>query len=298
MLSLAPLRYRDVMARPDGPIDRIESYPLTVLGRRHYQANAFLRPGLRIGVRVPAVYGSADGSGTHRSVVIARHMAISEALERWAFRVASRGPDRARYGFDLDPSSNGMAAFPGSGRDSARRHARHEAIERYCLIAWWQGLLPAVPRATAWPGVAAVEIMQQFGGSSVAIVYQEVEEDLYVYGHAAAEDFEGACRRAAVEMARNELVMRRYRTMDSGRPPIDAQIADLFERRSVHFSYREGFAKFRSKVGLPGADWTCPELVFDGEIVGPWSEYTTVWRTLYLPPSREYLDRESLCFFW
>lgn len=298
MLSLAPLRYRNVMARLGGPIEHVECYPLAVLDRRQYQANAFLRPGLRVAVKAPSVYGAADGSGTHRSALIARHMAISEALERWAFHVSSRGPDRSRYGFDVDPSSNGMAAFPGSGGEPARRHARFEAIERYCLIAWWQGLLSALPRATKLAGVSAVEIEHRFAAAAVAILYREADENLFVYGHAAAEDFDAACRRASIELARNELVMRRFRSLDTNGSADLSRIPDLFERRSVHFSYREGFADFRRRVGRPGTGWRDPQVAFDGEVTGPWSEFTTVWRTVFVPPSREFLDRDSLCFFW
>jgi molybdate transport system substrate-binding protein len=39
-------------------------------------------------------------------------MAISEAMGRWASHSTANSDDPAEFGFDVDPSSNGMAAFP------------------------------------------------------------------------------------------------------------------------------------------------------------------------------------------
>ena len=138
MISLAALRYRNVLAAHGGPVERIETGEFPVRSRRMFQANARLSPGLTR-KRQMSIYSDADGTGTHRIASIARHMAVSEALERWAFHATVRSERAAEFGFDVDPSSNGMAAFPGVLRRNARRKAMLEAVERFCLIALWEG---------------------------------------------------------------------------------------------------------------------------------------------------------------
>lgn len=299
MLSLAPLRYRHAMDPASGPIGRVDSFNLPVMDRKLFHANAFLRPGLVRAQRANAVYGTADGSGTHESAVVARHMAVSEALERWAFHEVSRSAQRATFGFNVDPSSNGMAAFPGLGTSRARRTAWLEAIERFCLIGWWHGSVGSTRRPSPWNDIHAVEFLHGFDGVSVVLLIRESEPDLIVYGHAAGETFEAACNRALVELVRSELVLRRHRSLNPG--PIErslATVTDLFERRCLFFSTAAGFRAVISRGRQFVREWRRPRVVFDGEITGPWTEFTTVWRVVLEPPTNEFLQRRDDWFFW
>lgn len=299
MLSLAPLRYRHAMDPASGPIGRVDLFDLPVPGRRLFHANAFLKPGLVNRPRNNAVYGNADGSGAHESVAVARHMAVSEALERWAFYAVSGGPRRAEYGFDVDPSSNGMAAFPGIGTGAAQKAAWHEAIERHCLIGWWHGSVGATRRPAPWNGFHAIEFIHGFKGVSVVLLIREAEPELIVFGHAAGATFEAACKRALVELARSELVIRRHRTLHPG--PVGRRLAtvtELFERRSLFFSTPEGYRAVLAKGRQFVREWKEPRVVFDGRIPGPWEEFTTVWRVVLEPPTMEFLQRRDDWFFW
>ena len=141
MLSLASLRYRSVLAADGGPVQSIEAGEFPVFGRRLFQANARLKQGL-VPQRRLQIYSDADGTGTHASPMVARHIAVSEALERWAYHSTVRSERRADFGFDIDESSNGMAAFPGFSRAPARRGAVLEAVERFCLLNWWELMRP------------------------------------------------------------------------------------------------------------------------------------------------------------
>ena len=144
MLSLAALRYRNILAAHGGPVERIETGEFSVCGRRMFQASAVLRDNLTKR-RKRTIYGDCDGTGTHRSAAVARHMAVSEAMERWAFHATVRSERAAEFGFDVDPSSNGMAAFPGLLRTQARRkHFRRRQTssrvatfaEAFSSISW------------------------------------------------------------------------------------------------------------------------------------------------------------------
>src|SRR3978361_182956 len=114
MFSLAAFRYRNVLSVDGGPIDSVESVAVPVCGRQRVQANARLSPGLGRANNA-VIYGDSDGTGTHGDGTVARNMAVSEALERWAFHSVVCSERAEEFGFEIDPSSNGMSAFPGIG---------------------------------------------------------------------------------------------------------------------------------------------------------------------------------------
>jgi len=266
-----------------------------VCGRRMIQANARLSAGLTPR-RALSIYSDADGSGTHPRASVARHMAVSEALERWAFHSVVRSPQAAEFGFDVDPSSNGMSAFPGLVRSNARRKAMLESVERYSLIAWWEGRAAGRPFETDWPGVSAVAIDGPFGGVTV-IVYARTEFGGYAYGHAAEESFGAACERAVVELARHEWVLRSsWLSVLSGemRRP-----RDLFERRCLYFASEAGHEAFQRRLRTaPASAMARPEVICDRDIPGPWAEYATVWRFALRPVSDAFLRAGDDYFFW
>lgn len=292
-LSLAALRYRDVFADDGGPIERVLTGDFSILGQPHKQANAFLRPELTAGKSTFAIYGQADGTGSAGSAAIACHMAISEALERWAFLAVHNRPEGRRYGFDVDRSSNGMAAFPGMFRSQAASRARLEALERFALIAWWDGRLPATRMGSPFPGVDLVRIHHDAGEGEVVILVQRTRAGVS-YGHAAGRTIRAAALRAAVELARSDFVLVAHKARGAL-----VQAANFFERRALHYSTEEGYAAFEARL-LAGPHRPAPRWVtaFDGEIPGPWSRWATVWRHAVVMPTDEYLDPHSNFFFW
>jgi ribosomal protein S12 methylthiotransferase accessory factor YcaO len=295
MLSLAALRYRNVLAAHGGPVERIESGVFPVCGRRMIQANAWLSAGLTPR-RALSIYSDADGSGTHPRASVARHMAVSEALERWAFHATVRSARAEEFGFDVDPSSNGMSAFPGIVRTHARRKALLESVERYCLMSWWEGRAEGRMFETDWPGVSAAAIDGPFGGVTV-ITFARTEYGGYAYGHAAEASFGAACERAVVELARHEWVLRSsWLAFVSGQKSAPQ---DLFERRCLFFATPEGHEHFLRRLRTrPTGAMVRPTVVCDRDIPGPWAEYATVWRFAMRPPSEEFLHAGDEYFFW
>jgi hypothetical protein len=100
--------------------------------------------------------------------------------------------------------------------------------------------------------------------------------------------------RAAVELARADFVITAYRAKGAL-----VKAANFLERRAVHFSTETGYAQFRDRLARkpdkPAPSW---RPVFDGEIRGPWSRWTTVWRCAVAMPTAAYLDPKSDFFFW
>lgn len=295
MLTIAGIRYRNVMAAHGGPISFVQTGETSVYGRTMFQSNVHLDAALLPPRQRFVMYGNADGTGTHPVAAVARHMAISEAIERWAFRVVSKSPDRVLYGFDTDRSSSGMAAYPGLFAYQSRQRALAEAIERFSLIAWWEGRLPGQLRDTEWPGISAVEITSPFKEARAVIVFKRCEPGFFAYGHAAAPSFHAACERAIIELARNEYVLRRYWL--AGGP--QQRPTDLFERRCIFFSTPDGHELFLGKARAAAGEVAGkPATVFDGEIPGPWSTYATVWRVVLQPVTDAFLDNTERYFFW
>ena len=294
MLSLAGLRFRNVLAEYGGPVARIDTGHFPVRGRQMMLANATLTAGL---VRKGPLhlFSDADGTGTDPVAAVARYKAVSEAMERWAYHTLVRSDRASEFGFDVDPSTCGMSAFPGILRRQARRSAVLEAVERFSLIAWWDGMVDAQPIETDWPGISAVAIEGPFGGVTV-VVYARSEWGGHVYGHAAEESFGAACERAVMELARHEWVLRsRWLKAIAGE---SVAPTNVFERRCLFFATDEGQELFQERLARR-ADGTMPraEVICDRDVPGPWSDYATVWRFALRPPSDGYLRGGERYFF-
>lgn len=301
MLNLAAFRYRDILARDGGPVERLDCAEVSLGGARWFQVNAHLLPGLGGDGSGNHIFSAADGTGTDVSPLVARFKAVSEALERWAHAARHAAPERACWGFDLDPSSNGMAAFPGLFARQARPAAWFEAVERFNLLHWWEGRLAAREQPAPWPGVTALVIVSELPG--VTVVLQRIAADGWAaYGHAAAEDFTAACRKAVVELERHDYALRRF--LPAGAAPGRATAAatthlNPIEQRCHFFASAEGQALFRERIrgGLTGPP-ARPRLVFDGVVPGPWERYAHVWRVVFEPPSRRFLSHATDYFLW
>ena len=298
MFSLAAYRYRNVLVSAGGPIEKLEVIETEVLGRRRFLANAYLKAGLGPNQAGRQLYSGANGSGEADSPMVARFMAISEAMERWAHWTLQADDRQQSYGFAVDPSSNGMSAFPGLWARQARRGAALEASERFNILHWWEGRLPAVDSPTYWPGVSVVTIRSDAAGITV-LMYRRTKSGYVSYGHAASGDYVSACRKAAGEMERHASVVEIFARNHGGKIK-DALPRDAhpIERRSLFFATPEGHALFLEKLqAVPTSPAPKPQLVFDGLIPGPWNQYADVWRVLYAPPSQRFLGPDEDYFF-
>lgn len=300
MLSLAAYRYRNVLQVDGGPIARVSVREFPVFGRKLFQANVWLSEGLTPHRRKFSLYSDADGTGASPVPMVARYMAISEAMERWAFHAKVRAPDRELYGFDLDESSNGMAAFPGLFPSQARKSAMLEAVERASVLAWWEGLLDGDVRTTDWPGISALVLPSPTGFGVTVLAFRESQSGLFAYGHGAATDYLSACERAVMELSRHEYVLGLHR-ISAGVAAAGLAMGptDLFERRALFFSTAEGHELFQARLRrkVTGPRYRAA-IIHDTEIRGPWSRYASVWRVLLEPPSKTFLLNSEKYFFW
>lgn len=298
MLALGPWCHRNVSAVRGGPIAGVQVGEMPFFGEKRFLAHAVLVPGLRAQWANRALYSRVDGTGVHEAAQTARHMAISEALERWAHGAASRDAAlSAKYGFDVDPTTNGMAAYPSLLPAPARIRAWEEAMERHAIRCWWEDRCGATLRETEWPGVTAIEILGPQHTHTV-IAWRYTAFDLVAYGHAASQTFLAALDHALIELARHELALR-YRWFGNGAGPEQDPLSDIGECRAWYFSTPEGHDRFLRRVN-ERVEEPCPEpeIIFDGEVFGPWSAYTHIWRVVCRPYSDAYLKAGKDYFFW
>jgi hypothetical protein len=301
MFNLAPLRYAKILGDQSGPIARIEYGRVQILGQAYYQASAYLDAGLGLRKAPLQLYSNADGSGTHRSPMLARYIAISEAIERWALYFLYGTRQAATYGFDVDSSSNGMSAYPGFTWQ-ARRKALAEAAERAAMVNWWCGKLPA--RQIANPGlpVQAIEIANPASRDRVVVLWKLADRGYYAYGFASDRKIRDACWKAYVEMERSVTVLDRFYEENPGFETGDLPIINNFqERRVLYFSLPEGHRKFKERLNA-SPDIPVPgkvKALVDREVEGPWQKYATVWRVVLPMPTHAYLDHGvDDFFFW
>jgi hypothetical protein len=292
-LSLAGLRFRRAFQEDQGPVAKLETGEITVGGRPWHQVNAFLADSIRPS-KNREVYSQADGTGADPTWIIASHKAISEAMERWAYYETAVSPEASLYGFDVDPTTNGMAAFPGLFARQARKSAWLEGIERATILAWWDGLLDGRVVETDWPGIHAV-LFSPLGGGFVAIVFSRTLFGTYAFGHGADETISGAFLKGMVEMGRHDRAVRRYLTRPHGKPPA----INIFERRALFFSSKAGFEAFTERLQRTALRPIGRfQKICDREIPGPWSQYAAVWRVAFRPPSDAFITADEAYFYW
>ncbi|WP_309382258.1 hypothetical protein [Cerasicoccus frondis] len=294
-MNLAPIKYRDVMAEDGGPIRSIDVGVEVMFGREQYSAATFLRDDLRVDQPYP------DGVGSASDPTTAKFRAVSEALERWAFRHCKLNHVN-EYGFDYDPTTNGMGAFPGLFDKGARQAAEREALERHVLILWWEGYLGYHTLGDPFPGVRAIRIDNPFSDHAVVLVWQFMEDRFYTYGFGVGANVNEANWRAAVEMHRTSgIIGEHYQKFESIDLDYVNRIEHLFERRSLYFSRPDGFVQLLERMEArpkPLLNSAKPISLIDRKVTGPWDQYVTVWRIVYQQPNREFASQRADYFFW
>lgn len=285
--------YPGVLAAQGGPVVAFEHARLEVLRRSLHHVNVRLADGL-IPRASDALFADTAGSGTHVLRLTAEAIAISEAMERWAY-FETRDSSRAReYAFDVDPTSNGFAAYPGANVVAARCAALREAVERFSLLSWWEGEAEARPVDSEWPELETFAIEGPMGGVTVLAVSQPGAGGR-AYGHAAAPTFREAFERAAREVARNRIVLAEFARVGRIVPAAPGRV----ERRMLYFASDAGYAHVQAQVAASaGRRMRMPVLACDSELTGPWSRHATVWRSVFLPPGKRFLEAGDDYFYF
>lgn len=287
------------------PIKALSHSTVSIAGRSLHQVNATLAHQLKQADEPERiVWGQVDGTGTHPSRLVASHMAISEAIERWAWLQLSGAREGADYGFGEDATTTGMAAFPGLFARQARRHALREAVERWCLRTWWAGDLPCTRLPSKGDGSRQVQLGNPLSSHKVIVSWTTSSSNLIAYGIGCGRKVESASWRARIEQKRAEQALNYFskKHENVGISILD-KIPGYAERSFLYYAMPVGHAQFLQCIDhstvkqeilqvVAGKKTITP--VVDSPIPGPWTNYAHVWRVLY--PLVENTN-DSFCFY-
>ncbi len=303
-LNLAAWKYRNILDCKDSPIKKISISKREIApNKMGYEALAYLNvPFFEKNI----IYGTAAGTGSSIYRYEACQTAISEALERWAFIDTYKSQNASQYFFDVDPSTSGMAAFPGLTKHSVRGIALSEAIERWSVCAWWEEKLQTKSLHVLDPtmmvtkplalnsidsknilenitphNVGILEIDSPWVEYSITIVFTKSKTtNTYAYGFASCNSYEKSYKKALIELWRNIYVLDLFFTKEASSLN---KVQTAQEKRLLYFASNNGFKKFISYINRSHNNMSKPALLLDTEIKGAWSKYATVWRCLFDP---------------
>ncbi len=285
MLNIAALKYANVLSARGGPICTLYSKSKKIGSEVNgYESYASVSKEIcEIEIK-NRIYGKFHGTGSDRFRYIAQYKAISEALERWAFEESLTGIRKRKYGFDVEPTTTGMAAFPGYNNYVARENALYEAMERWALVNWWNGKLysQTVEIKSEHHDIQVIEVTTPWSQKINFIILSTTckKSRRACYGFAAHKNRSLAIQKAEVELFRNVGLLDEI--------PIESKsyemLENIYEHRLLYFSCDNGVNEFqgvvrRSQESLRSVE--TPKLFIDTEIVGPWSSYCYVWRCLF-----------------
>jgi len=278
MSILSPWYYRNVSST-ENPIIKEISYSVIddIMGNKVYESYAFLNENIGLSKKPKdfIFYGNADGTGTAPNLIDATYKAISEAIERWAFlHTFYNASTQTKYGFDLDKSTSGMAAYPELIAHNVKYNARNEAIERWAIQMWWIGLI-SHESIDPFHNLFKIVLITSPFKTYVAILHTVIPTNgLRAYGFAGASTSKDAIRKATIELCRNCKAL-------SSPTALLSHPTNLIEQRLFFFAQSEGQRLFDARVKAIVRPQTLkPIFYFDGNLPGPWNKYAKVWRTV------------------
>lgn len=254
-----------------------------------YEATAFLKT-WKTTHKTNNLYNNASGAGSSKFKFIASLKASSEALERATFEELRHSTN---FGLNIVCSTSGFASFPGIDTTEARLLATNEAIERWCLVEWWNKKLEHFEVQLS-PQYKAIVIKNPFN-KWVIITYTRViirDQEYLSYGFGCSDSKQNALFKSRVELERN---MRAVFSSLKNAP------MSLHDKRLIFFSTTSGaqlFDKRRHETDLDIFN-DKPKTIVDAEVPGSFQKYVKTWRTLYENSTYDFLDRNNLtCFYF
>jgi len=308
-LNLSEWKYRNILEERGGPVKSLSYYRVANYPGEHCFAE--LRPELIPKLDKKSIIyrdGGGQGSST-KSVAQSSYKAISESLEAWAFYETYKSQYASMYGFDIAPSSMGMACYPGLTSRTARKNAMNEAIERWSVIAWWDGNI-GIKKVKTIPFInnltCEVYLLDGLWEGSHTVILQSIslEKCHYIYSFATSSTIDLAIQKAEEELCRNSRSIDRYTTVNNFTNEAQLlgsieSLKSLTEKRLIFFATQKGKELFDSKCRQKSkTQLKTPDLIINKEIVGPWSKYATVWRCLLRPTSPKFLENSTEYFMF
>lgn len=249
-------KFLDYRLRYNRVIDKILVYREEILpGIKGYSAKCFLRE--KCEKSKMTFYTSADGQGSSKNRREAINIAISEAMERWAFSEYSKEMAGVL-------TSSGFAAYPELFYFKSKRNARSESFERWCLYQFNNKNLP----------------LEQVDDSTFlftskkyyfSLIYQKLD-DFVCYGFGAKTNVKSSLFSAQKELCRNKTILKnRHRFPD---------VDHLYEKRLLFFAQKAGFELFQDFLNTAlelRKSSSQFEIKSENKLIGAWSKFRKVY---------------------
>lgn len=235
------------------------------------------------------------GAGWSADKENSQSIAVTEALERWAYRFYSTEAPR-ECGLDLDPTTNGFAALPSAmGLPPLMKHAYHEALERWALNRMWNdaGIQfretppdgDLLPLFSQYKGTLKCFTATLQGQALESIPAEPVVFCLCVFfndcggaipGSACAESSSHAVRRAMLESYVHTRAFPRLQKKAPSR-------MDITEERLLFFAAEPqagAMVSERLRLSDSAAPQTTTEVILSKFLPGPWNPEVNVCRVI------------------
>jgi hypothetical protein len=287
VINLSFWKYRNILTNLGGPIDRISYKKISSndpLYSDGFESFAYLSEELKPkNKEILELYGEVDGTGFSKNIQTSNNKSISEALERWAYyQTFFTHLGQECYGYKIDPSTSGIAAFAEPYPFQSKRNALYEAVERVSITDWWLGKLPSSPINCLFnkDNLNLIRISPIIKNIETVLIHKKnVTTGLHIYGFASHKNIELAIKKAAIELRRNETALNNYWLKSNKKSP-----DFIYEKRLIYFAC-DGFNSFKERVDYSNrfnlTQASNYKLAINTELIGPWSKYAKVWRCVF-----------------
>lgn len=230
------------------------------------------------------------GGGWSRDREESQCKAVTEAVERWAFRLYSMDSPAAAA-LDLDPTTNGFAALPSSfGEERLLGGAYCEAVERWVLSRIWdEGQFPVreiCPEESAVKGLFPQGAAVRFYGTELKSAFPGAERIYFVLclvKTAAGGVLPGSACGVSLNdtLLRSACEARVHFSMNARMNGIE--LVNLIERRLRHFAeHSSGFALVSSRLRVcsEASIVAAPPAVSIRRLPGDWEPEISICRVM------------------
>jgi hypothetical protein len=264
----------------------------------YLQFECSILPGNKISNNIERnnIFSNSIGCGLSINPAKAFKIAFYEAVERFAHSqlivLNHLGKD---VGFHINSTTTGFAAHRRGkeGLHYSSRNSLLEATERIILKLWWEESV--FLKDYSQHNFLFCEIKEIKAFFTITWESFLIEnEERFSYGFSCKNSLQESLFSSSVEMSRNKRTVINHAKIFNGKTKLNTA-----EENLLYFSRATGFNEFTKKISLARKTdrIKLPALLLSKEVKGEWSQYASVWRTLYVGQTSMYNGFEKYFMF-
>ncbi|MEZ4815749.1 MAG: hypothetical protein R3A80_11160 [Bdellovibrionota bacterium] len=263
-------------------------------GSTYWNCNAFIKSFDYVSTNSCLnLYSRAHGTGFSTSRIESIIVSITEAMERLCFYECFSQPElRKKYSFDIDSTTNGLAAHPAALK-TAIVNSRAEAEERYLLQLFNLKKLLFVGKREK-NSVKYYILKANLESPYYLVIAYFFDSEFSSFGFSSSDSVDTAMEKSKKELIRNYISLVAYNEKK-------VEIESIFEERLVKFSGSSGRKIFNDLLSGQKLDElpARKDTVVDLPVIESEEKYGfKFYRTLYQPVNDLYDIGNSNMFFF